>query len=41
MKNIRTADALRPRDFDDIVGQEHLFGKNLATVCNGKVVFEQ
>ena len=28
MKNIRTADALRPRDFDDIVGQEHLFGKN-------------
>ena len=28
MTNIRTADLLRPRDFDDIVGQEHLFGKN-------------
>ena len=28
MTNIRTADVLRPRDFDDIVGQEHLFGKN-------------
>ena len=28
MTNIRTAEALRPRDFDDIVGQQHLFGKN-------------
>ena len=28
MTNIRTADILRPKDFDDIVGQEHLFGKN-------------
>ncbi len=28
MNNIRTADAIRPRSFDDIVGQEHLFGKN-------------
>ena len=28
MTNIRTAEALRPRDFDDIVGQHHLFGKN-------------
>ncbi len=26
--NKRTADILRPRDFDDIVGQAHLFGKN-------------
>ena len=24
----RTADELRPKNFDDIVGQEHLFGKN-------------
>lgn len=24
----RTADELRPKSFDDIVGQEHLFGKN-------------
>ncbi len=28
MTNVRTAEALRPKDFDDIVGQEHLFGKN-------------
>ncbi len=28
MINKRTADELRPRSFDDIVGQEHLFGKN-------------
>ncbi len=28
MNNIRTADALRPKSFDDIVGQDHLFGKN-------------
>ncbi|MBQ8140520.1 MAG: replication-associated recombination protein A [Clostridia bacterium] len=28
MINIRTADELRPKSFDDIVGQEHLFGKN-------------
>ena len=28
MNNTRTADTIRPRDFDDIVGQEHLFGKN-------------
>ena len=27
MNNIRTADAIRPKSFDDIVGQEHLFGK--------------
>ena len=26
--NIRTAEALRPKGFDDIVGQTHLFGKN-------------
>lgn len=26
--NIRTAEALRPRSFDDIVGQSHLFGPN-------------
>ena len=26
MNNIRTADAIRPKSFDDIVGQEHLFG---------------
>ena len=26
--NIRTAEALRPKNFDDIVGQTHLFGKN-------------
>ncbi len=24
----RTADVMRPKDFDDIVGQSHLFGKN-------------
>ena len=28
MINKRTADELRPKTFDDIVGQEHLFGKN-------------
>ncbi len=28
MINIRTADELRPKTFDDIVGQEHLFGAN-------------
>ena len=28
MINKRTADELRPKNFDDIVGQEHLFGKN-------------
>lgn len=28
MTNIRTADLLRPKCFDDIVGQAHLFGKN-------------
>ncbi len=28
MNNIRTADAIRPKSFDDIVGQAHLFGKN-------------
>ncbi len=28
MTNIRTAEAIRPRDFDEIVGQKHLFGKN-------------
>ena len=28
MTNIRTAEALRPRTMDEIVGQEHLFGKN-------------
>jgi len=28
MQNIRTAEALRPKSFDDIAGQEHLFGKN-------------
>lgn len=28
MTNIRTAEALRPKNFDDIVGQQHLFGKN-------------
>ena len=26
MNNVRTADAIRPKSFDDIVGQEHLFG---------------
>ncbi|MBQ8849648.1 MAG: replication-associated recombination protein A [Clostridia bacterium] len=26
--NIRVAEALRPKSFDDIVGQSHLFGKN-------------
>ncbi len=28
MTNIRTAELLRPKSFDEIVGQEHLFGKN-------------
>ncbi|MBQ9086679.1 MAG: replication-associated recombination protein A [Clostridia bacterium] len=28
MNQIRTAEALRPKSFDDIVGQSHLFGKN-------------
>ena len=28
MNNIRTADAIRPQSFDDIVGQSHLFGKS-------------
>ena len=28
MKNTPLADILRPKTFDDIVGQEHLFGKN-------------
>ncbi len=28
MINIRTADELRPKSFDDIVGQAHLFGQN-------------
>ena len=28
MINKQTADALRPKSFDDIVGHEHLFGKN-------------
>ncbi len=28
MNNIRTAELIRPKSFDDIVGQEHLFGKN-------------
>ena len=27
MKNIQTADVLRPKTFDDIVGQPHLFGE--------------
>ena len=27
MNNIRTADAIRPKSFDDIVGQDHLFGE--------------
>ena len=27
MDNIRTADAIRPQSFDDIVGQDHLFGE--------------
>ena len=27
MNNIRTAEALRPKSFDDIVGQQHLFGE--------------
>ena len=26
MNNLRTADAIRPKSFDDIVGQDHLFG---------------
>ena len=26
MNQIRTAEALRPKSFDDIVGQAHLFG---------------
>ena len=28
MDSFRTADAIRPKSFDDIVGQDHLFGKN-------------
>ena len=28
MTNIRTAELLRPKNFDEMVGQEHLFGKN-------------
>jgi len=28
MKNAQLADLLRPKSFDDIVGQDHLFGKN-------------
>ena len=28
MKNAQLTDLLRPKSFDDIVGQEHLFGKN-------------
>lgn len=28
MVNIRTAEALRPKSFDEIVGQKHLFGPN-------------
>lgn len=28
MENRMTADEIRPKSFDDIVGQEHLFGKN-------------
>ena len=27
MNSFRTADAIRPQSFDDIVGQEHLFGQ--------------
>ena len=27
MKNTQTADVLRPKTFDDIVGQTHLFGE--------------
>ena len=27
MTNIRTAEALRPKSFDEIVGQKHLFGE--------------
>ena len=27
MMNIRTAEALRPKSFDEIVGQAHLFGE--------------
>ncbi len=27
MNNIRTAEALRPKSFDDMVGQQHLFGE--------------
>ena len=27
MNNIRTAEALRPKSFDEIVGQAHLFGE--------------
>ena len=27
MNNLRTADAIRPKSFDDIVGQDHLFGQ--------------
>ena len=28
MQNVRITEALRPKCFDDIVGQSHLFGKN-------------
>lgn len=28
MNTAKTADVIRPKSFDDIVGQEHLFGKN-------------
>lgn len=28
MASVRIAEALRPKNFDEIVGQEHLFGKN-------------
>ena len=28
MNSTRTAEVLRPKTFDDIVGQQHLFGKN-------------
>ena len=28
MNSVRTAEALRPKSFDEIVGQKHLFGDN-------------
>ena len=28
MNTSKTADVIRPTSFDDIVGQDHLFGKN-------------